>query len=264
VRNPRAPRAEYAGVFQLAREVAAAEVARGASAVVLAGSWARADAHRHSDVDVWVIGRRRGHEFRVREGRILSVARKTVADLRAELRSPRLAGCVVPAWRTCRILVDRRGAARRLQREAARFRWSRLRARCDRYVADSLTEWAEEAIKLTRLLADGDEESAAVQRNLLVHAMAGLLAVDRRLFYNENDLWERVGHRMGAAWHRRQRRALALGGGSFEDSCQAALELYRATAEALSPRLTNAQRAVVDRVSRSVAKPSLLTSRAGR
>ncbi len=245
--NPRATALEYADVLRVARGVAGEEIRRGAAAVVLAGSWARGDAHRDSDVDLWAVGRARGQDLRVVEGRIVSVARKTVADLRGELRSPRLAGCVVPAWRECRILADPRGVARRLKRRAARFRWAPLRAQCDRYVASAFTEWAEEAVKLTRLLAEGRNESAAVQRNLLVDAMAGLVAVELRLFYDENNLWERVGARMGPAWHRQQRRALGFGVGSFEESCAAALELYRSTAARLGPRLSPAQRRVVER-----------------
>jgi hypothetical protein len=96
-------------------------------------------------------------------------------------------------------------------------------------------------------MADGHRETAAVQRNLLVNAMAGLLAIDLRLFYDENELWEQVGARMGPRWHRRQIRALGLGGESLEESCRAALDLYAATAAALSPRLSRAQRQVVDR-----------------
>jgi predicted nucleotidyltransferase len=258
--NPRATRGEYAEVFRLARRVAVVETARDADAVVLAGSWARGDAHRNSDVDLWVIGRSRGYDFRVLEGRIVSISRKTAADLRAELRSPRLVGVVVPAWRTGRILVDRRGVARRLRREAARFTWERVGPRCDRYVAASLAEWAEEAVKVTHLMPEGHRESAAVQRNLLVNAMAALIAVDLRLFYHENDLWERVGDRMGRSWHRLQRRALGVAGESLEDSCRAALDLYCETVRALAPRLSREQRRVVRAACASVGNRSDLTS----
>jgi predicted nucleotidyltransferase len=251
-RNPKAARSEYREVLALARDVAATEMARGGSAVILAGSWARRDAHRHSDVDLWVVGPARSNSFRAVRGRLVSVARKTSAQFRSELRSPRLVGTVVPAWRAGIILEDRRGIARRLQREAARFRWSTIGARCDRYVARSLTEWAEEAVKLTRLLADGRPESAAVQRNLLADALAGLVAVDRRMFYDENGLWEGVGRRMGATWHRHQSRALGLGGASLEESCRSALDLYRATAAALAPRLSTEQRRVVERAAERI------------
>lgn len=247
-RNPRATPVEYAEVLRLARRISELEIARGASAVVLAGSGARRAARRNSDVDLWVVGRTGDNEFRVDEQHVVSIARRTDPELRSELRSPRKVGTVVPAWRTARILADRRGAARRLQREAARFRWGRIRPRCDRYVARSMTEWAEEAVKPTRLMADGHRESAAVQRNVLVNAMAGLLAIDRRLLYDENELWEKVGEHMGPSWHRHQARALGLGGESLEESCRAALELYCLTADALAPRLSETQRQVTDRV----------------
>lgn len=244
--NPTAGPGEYAAVRRLARAEADVERERGASAVVLAGSWARGDAHRGSDVDLWAIGRTRGHDFRMVNGHIVSISRKTTTELRGELRSPRWAGIVVPAWRSARILSDPRGVAHRLQTQARRFRWDAIGPQCDRYVAASIVEWAEEAVKLTRLWADGRRESAAVQRNLLVNAMAGLLAIDRRLLYSENELWERIGQGMGPAWHRLQSRALALGGESIEVSCRAALHLYRVTAEALDPRLTARQRRVVE------------------
>lgn len=244
--NPTARPGEYAAVRRLARAEADVEREHGAIAVVLAGSWARGDAHRGSDVDLWAIGRTPGHDLREVEGRIVSVSRKTAAELRTELRSPRWAGIVVPAWRWARILFDPRGVAHRLQNQARRFRWDAIGPQCDRYVAASIVEWAEEAVKLTRLWADGRRESAAVQRNLLVNAMAGLLAIDRRLLYSENELWERVAHGMGPSWHRLQARALALGGESLEASCRAALDLYRVTAEALDPRLKVRQRRVVE------------------
>ncbi len=235
----------YAAARAAADALARCEIERGASAVALAGSWARGDAYRHSDLDLWVVAARPGRALFVRDSFLVSVARKTAAGLRAELRDPALVGQVVPAWREVRILADPRGVAARLRERALRFRWGPISTPCDRYVARTMLEWGEEAVKLTRLVAEGHAESAAVQRNLLANALAGIVAVDRRMFYHENGLWEAVGRDRGGRWHRLQRRALGLDGGTFLASCRAALDLYGLTLDTLRAPLRARDRAAL-------------------
>jgi hypothetical protein len=51
---------------------------------------------------------------------------------------------------------------------------------------------------------------------------------------------------MGQPWASTQARALSEHGESLEDSCRAALELYRLAAAEVRPLLTRHQREVVD------------------
>ncbi len=235
----------YRAARALAESLSRREIGRGAAAVVLAGSWARGDAYHHSDLDLWVVTDRPGRELFARDSFLVSIARKSPAGLRSELRAPSQVGQVVPAWREAHILADPRGVAARVRRQALRFRWGPLSRACDRYVVRAMLEWGEEAVKLTRLLGEDQLESAAVQRNLLVDALAGIVAVDRRLFYNENGLWEAVGRGRGARWHRFQRRALGLDGASPRRSCEAALDLYGLTVDTLRAPLTPNDRSVL-------------------
>ncbi len=207
---------------------------RGAIAVVLGGSWSRGEAHRGSDIDMWVLGRRSGHQTLLRGGFQVHVERTTERAERRRLLDPRRVGGSVPGWRSALLVYDPRGVAARIQAEARRFRWSTIASRCDRWVADQVTESAEEAIKLIRAMAEGSLETAAVQRNLLADRMAIVLAVHRRILYGtENEMWERVGRRVGGRWRSAQRAALGVPRGDVVGSCDAALELYLLTATAV-------------------------------
>lgn len=180
-----------------------------------------------------------------RQGFIVSVKETTVRREVREMADPKRLGQAVLAWREALPLVDPNGVAFRLQWRAIRFHWRSVGRAADRYVAMCLTEWTEEAVKLVRLMALESWESAAVQRNLLAEAMAGLIALRERLLYHENELWQVVGRRMGEPWHTAQRTALGSNRSSFPDSCEAALELYRLTARACEPCLAPRQRELV-------------------
>ncbi len=213
---------------------------------MLAGSWARGDAFTASDVDLWVIGAEARHRMLLREGRFVSVVYHTALHQRRELRSPARFDGAVPGWRSARILRDPNGTAGRLQREARRFSWRTLRGRRERYVAEQLADWAEEVAKLTRALAEGNRETAAVQRNLLTNAMAPLWLLSHEIAWeSENGLWEIAGRRAGPEFRRAQRTALGTNGASFESSCAAALRLYALTARAHRGSLRGEPRRVV-------------------
>jgi len=207
---------------------------QGAIAVVLGGSWARGEAHRASDIDMWVLGRRSGHQTYLRDGFQVHVERTTERTERRRLRDPRRVGGSVPGWRSALLVYDPTGVAARIQVDARRFQWSTIATRCDRWVANEVAGSAEEAIKLIRALGEGSLETAAVQRNFLAGRMALVLAVHRRILYGtENELWERVGRRVGGPWEAAQRAALGVPRGDVVGSCCAALELYRLTATAV-------------------------------
>jgi hypothetical protein len=242
-------------VRALAGLLAREHAARGARAVLLSGSWARGDARRHSDIDLWVIGARTLRTTRLRQGFLVSVRESTAASELRDMRKPGRAGQVVLAWREAIALSDPRGVAARLQRRARAFRWGPIARAADRYVASQLVEWSEEAVKLTRLMADGARETAAVQRNHLAIGMAGLVAVRMRLFYHETQLWEEVGARMDRGWHEAQRSALMVSNRNFESSCEAALELYRRTGRFARRCFTAPERTLIEHTCRAIGHP---------
>ncbi|MGI8825964.1 MAG: hypothetical protein ACR2JC_10025 [Chloroflexota bacterium] len=145
------------------------------------------------------------------------------------------------------ILEDPDGAARELQCLALVWTWDVVGPqRCDAFVADSITGLAEEVHKLVTSLNDGDRWVAAVQRSVIALHLAHSLAVHFRLLYDsENHLWQLVARRMGEPWRRLQGAALGDGNQSFEETCKAALELYRLAADTVKDLLSEEQSRVV-------------------
>lgn len=203
--------------------------------MLLAGSWARGDAHEASDIDLWVVGKRgRAHQkILERDGHMVCVKYSTAASERREMRDPSRLDGAVPGWRVARILRDPTGIAARLKSEARRFRWAPVRVARDRYIGDQLAGWAEEVAKLLRALETGERETASVQRNLLANRMAFLRVLPlERLWDTENGLWERAGKWAGPEFRAAQRAALGTDGGGWLESCEGALRLYALTVRA--------------------------------
>ena len=246
----------------MARSVAREYRDRGATSVVLGGSWARGDAHRESDLDVWVFGMRTGGDLLWRPPFMVVVDRRSVRAEERRLRTPPHIGGSVPGWRVARPLHDPHAIARRLRAEARRFQWSTVRPKCDRWVAEQVVRWAEEAIKLVRALATGNFATAAVQRNLLAEGLGFVIAIHRHWFWDsENEAWERIGRAVGGTWGAAQRAALGIPRGSVATSCQGALALYGATAEEIGPLLRPDERAIVANACRVAGVPGPATSR---
>jgi hypothetical protein len=244
-------------VRALVRELAGEFVSRGARSVVLGGSWARGDAHRASDIDLWVLGPQRPrHEALWRAPYLVSVTRTTESRERTRLRTPPEVGGSVPGWRVAVPIHDPEGIARRLKGQARRFRWAQIARRCDRWIADQMVGWAEEAIKLVRALATGQNATAAVQRYLLAEHLGFVEAIHRRTFWDsENEFWERIGRQVGGPWALAQRRALGVPRSGHEAGCRAALELYAATAADVWSRLGPDQRSIVANACQVAAVP---------
>lgn len=246
--NPKATPAEHRRVRRLAHELVKKLDPGGTAAVLLAGSWARGDAHTASDIDLWVIrgrGRERETHFE-RDGRLVAVKYGTNASARQAMRDPARFPGAVSGWRVARVVQDPTGAATRLKREAAEFRWSRVRRARDRYVADQLAGWAEEVVKLLRAMETGERATASVQRNLLANRMAYLRALELEVRPDtDNGLWERTARRAGAAFHDAQRAALGTDGAGWRESCEGALRLYAITARASLPLLRGENRRIV-------------------
>ena len=218
----------------------------GRAAVLLAGSWARGDAHQASDIDLWVIGRRGRDRILERDGHLVGVKFGTAADERREMRNPGRLDGAVPVWRNAKILRDPHGVAARLRSEARRFRWPPLRKARDAYATDLLAGLAEEVAKLLRALDTGERETASVQRNLLANRMAFLwLLSQESLWETENGLWETAGRTSGPQFRSAQRTALGTGQPSWRASCEAALRLYSLTARSSLATLRGEKRRVV-------------------
>jgi len=247
--GPPAGRADYERAHRVARELARQFAEKGARAVLLSGSWARRDARRSSDLDLWVLGKAGAPSFSWREPFLVSVSRISPAAERRKFLEPPHTGELLGAWRTAITLYDPHGDARRLRDEAHDFRWELVDRKCDRWVARSMVTWGEEAVKIVNSMARGESDTAAVQRNLLAESLVFVLAVHRRIVWvTDNGLWNRLGREEGSLWWSAQRRALALSGETLEQSARAALELYALTARRVRTVLRPAELATIERV----------------
>src|SRR2546427_7798433 len=91
--------------------------------IILGGSYARNEATPFSDVDIACFVpdslKPTPKRFIYRDGRLLSIGTKTVADIRSELARPERAIFIVSGFR--RLLLDKDGSVGRLMREIEIF-----------------------------------------------------------------------------------------------------------------------------------------------
>lgn len=219
----------------------------GALAVILVGSHAGGDAVPESDLDVLAIGPEPLSWNLQRRGNVLvSVTSRPLEEYRETFALPEAVCTVVPGWRGAMILHDPEGLAASLVREAREWSWGPLDLRCDAWVAEQITGYAEEVLKLVAALRRGNTSTAAVQRSLLAVRLAPVLAVHRRILYgSENRLWDLVSDVMGEEWRREQASALGQADEKFEETCASALRLYDLAVEEAIPLLDERQREVV-------------------
>ncbi len=252
--------------MRIARTVGRERMEAGALAVVLTGSHARGDAGAHSDIDIVALYGTMPDDdssIMMRGGRMVTIARTTPSRVRADFHDPARFTTYVPGWREAVILADADGVAARLQARAHRWTWESVADVADEWVAEGITGWAEEALKLRAALDAGRMVHAATQRSLLAISLAGLMAVRHRILCGtENVLWDTVCERMGEPWSSAQKRALGMRGESVVTSSEAALELYAIAVREAWPLLDRRQRAVV-RHACDVAGHSLDDYRAG-
>lgn len=219
---------------------------RGALGVVLTGSHARGDPHRHSDLDIVALGRGEPR-LRFLAGVLVSEAWVTADEVTAASADPGLVGHVVPGWRCARVLVDTDGSIAALKADAAAWTWDRLGDAPAAWLAREFPGYSEEVYRLVGHLQAGRLVPASVLRNVLANRLAWLLSVHLRLLYEtENRLWDLVSDEMGEEWRRAQERALAITSTSIDDSCRASLELFRMAAATVRYALSSEQWAVVN------------------
>jgi predicted nucleotidyltransferase len=231
----------------VARAFAQRLAKQGAGAVFVFGSRVRGDFYQESDIDIQAIGERSRGEWleRYREF-LVSVSWMTVEYHNLAFRNPAEVGAIVPAWRNALIIYDPGGVASTIKDDAQRWRWESLSRESDEWVAEHITGLAEEVHRLVGSLQLGRRSIAAVVRSTLTMKMAPILAVHQRMLYGtENQLWDLVSTRMGTKWSEVQSAALGEGGQDFEDTCEAALELYVLTAREVEHLLNRKQLQVV-------------------
>ena len=133
-----------------------------------------------------------------------------------------------------------------MKREALAWTWDAVGPRADAWVAEQMTGYAEEVLRLVGSLRAGRYSAAAVQRSVLALRLPRVLAVHRRTLYDgDSQLYEAICAGMGEPWRRAHRRALGVQADTFEQTCGAALELYALAVEETKQLFDERQFAVV-------------------
>ncbi|GAA2146068.1 nucleotidyltransferase domain-containing protein [Glycomyces algeriensis] len=225
----------------------AADLAPGALGVALFGSVAQGTDHPHSDIDLFLAAASdAGTEIRQVEGRMVTLTRKTLADLEGAFTRPWEAVVAVGAWRRARLLHDPEGHLARLQARADSWTWDEIGAEADRWAAGELVGLAEEVHKTRGMLDRGRPRAAAANRAILALQLGYAMSVaDRLVCDSENDLWDAVAAAEGPAWATAWDDAAGITGAGHEAGCRAALALYRHAAARLEHHLEGDAKAVV-------------------
>ena len=240
-------------------------------AVALAGSYARGDATRWSDVDIIRYATtlpatsEERYTLAMRAGRLVSVSTTTIAAKQAEMTQPATAIFVVPGLRQARILHDPTGALAALHQQARDFTWEPLRAAANAHASETVMGDAEEIHKLLGALGRRDESAALYATHGLVLGLTRAVAVGLGvLIESENSYYRQAQEAAGAdsAWTRYHRIAAGFVAGSSRlapatSAGIAALHLYRETAHLLLPLLVPRHLPVIEATLELIAASGL-------
>lgn len=169
-------------------------------------------------------------------------------QMRASLRRPEEAVWTVPGLRNALILYDSEGKAAGLKQLAQEWTWDvQLEVDADRWVAEQVTGYCEDARRLMRHLETGAGFASAAMRSVLANRCAAIVAIHKRLLYpSENELWDLIAHMMGDEWSRLQSASMSLSGERQSQSAMAALELFALVIEDSLDLMDDRQRAVAE------------------
>lgn len=234
--------------------LAAALASQGAQAVVLVGSHATREATPNSDIDIAAVGDGPPYRLEIQGGLLVSVSWAEADEQRRRLYDPDVLATHVPGWRHAVVLSDPDGIAEGIRQEALDWRWEKVEADCDRWVAAWVTGLAEEVLKVVVSLRTENDLNAAVLRSVIALRLAKALTIHRRILCgSENRLWGIVADELGPSWRAAQASALGIDGADLEASCRSALALFDLAVEEVWNVLDDRQRAVVQHA-RSLAR----------
>ena len=254
------------------RSLVAEYTASGIVALALAGSYARGEATRWSDVDIiryataLPAASEERYTLAVREGRLVSLTTTTIAAKAAEMAQPEEAIFVVPGLRQARILHDPTGALAALHQRARDFTWEPLREAANAWISEMVMGQAEEAHKLLGALSRHDESAAIYATRGAVKGLTQAVAVGRGiLIESENSYYRQVQDAAGAdsAWTRYHRIAAGFAAPNpqsppAEAIAIAALHLYRETADLLRSLLLPRHLPVIEATLAHIAASGLI------
>ncbi|WP_431886579.1 nucleotidyltransferase domain-containing protein [Micromonospora wenchangensis] len=219
--------------------------------IVLVGSFARGEQHALSDLDVICLGNDLPeYELTVWDSRLVALQGKSVAQAQEDLLDPAICAQAVPSWRTARILHDPDGVAASVRAQAQAWDWPLVQGRLEQWAAETVTGFAEEALKLMAAIRDRRDVAAAAQAQLIaVHLTPVMAAAHHELFTSENALWH--GTAGDPRWFEALARVLPS---EHWTAARGAVGLYLYAVDATYAWMSPAQRGVADFVRASTGE----------
>ncbi|HEX9132404.1 MAG TPA: nucleotidyltransferase domain-containing protein [Ktedonobacteraceae bacterium] len=207
--------------------------------IILGGSYARNEATPFSDVDIACFVpdslKPPSKRFIYRDGRLLSIGYRTVADTRNELARPERAIFIVSGFR--RVLLDKDGSVSRLMRDIETFKWGPLQEAANSYASFGMMLAAEQVHKILSEIFKSDDLALSYAISKLLSWLTEAVAVQRAvLVRNDSTYYRQVQETVGLAseWTRYHRLAAGVDAAPGDDrpvktKGLATLCLYRET-----------------------------------
>src|SRR4051794_37583585 len=198
--------------------------------ILLGGSCARGDATQWSDVDIACIvpteAQLQPKSSFYRDGRLVTIAVKSIEGIRANLRNPDLAIVVVHGIGDSQILLDKDGSVAALLDEVRAFRWDTLREAADTRASFRLMLAGEMALKVANELTKGDPRTLPFPIAKLFAELTIITAMFRGvLSKTDSTYYQEVEEAAGLAWTH-YHRAISGADVTLPLSMQAKLVLY--------------------------------------
>jgi len=234
------------------------------------GSYARNEATPFSDVDIACFVpnslKPTPKRFIYRDGRLLSIGTKTVADIRSELAIPERAIFIVSGF--SRVLIDRDGSVGRLVGEIETFDWEPLKRAADSYANFGMMIYAEHVHKILSEIFKRDDLALSCATSKLLSCLIEAVAVQCGvLVKNDSTYYRQVQETMGldSAWTRYHRLAsgvdvVAAGDRPVRTRGIAALNLSRETVALLRPTMHSDHLEVAEQAIRVIDEALALLS----
>lgn len=229
--------------------------------ITMAGSLARGEGDRFSDVDIQhylrVVPETKLEAYSLRfiDNFLVSIHANTVSEEAAGLSDPHRAIWVVPGLRQARILLDKDGSVALLIESAGNFRWDDIQPAADAMVSWQLCNLAEEVYKILGALETHNESKTLYAISSLLFDLVETLLVRRGVLVPTENAYFSLAQEIAgwdSEWTRQLRLAAALDPLSADRPVYAtrgiaALNLYRLTAGLMTDVLRPAEAIVVQR-----------------
>jgi len=224
----------------------------------IVGSYARGQENRYSDVDFNIFVSKlpenpyERYTLRYWDEKLISLSYALLDDELAALTEPRRAIWAVPGLRGMKIIRDKDGSMKELQKAAQEFDWSSLQSAANEFAAQEVMGCAEEVHKTLNGLTRRYESTVLYATWGLVKNMLEAVAVQRGLMIvSENRYFDLIQDSVGrdTKWSHAFRTAWGLdpNASQYQSRGAAALTLYCVTTAMFDELIPEKHRAVVNK-----------------